>query len=181
MDLRVQKTLRDIRETFLSLCREKKIDKITVTELCERALINKATFYSHYENIDELIIELEDEYVKDTTGGIDFADLFFADPEQFLLKLWGEYRKNSNGILLLNGKRGWDLLNLMLEALRRSIYQVRPDIKNIVGIDMSLTYMIYGIAGVAPLHRNETLEERAKQAGRATAAILKEYGILSKL
>ena len=177
MDLRVQKTLRDIRAAFLSLAHEKKIDQITVKELCEHALINKATFYFHYKNIDELIIELEDEYVNQITGDIDFAELFFSDTEQFLMRLWQSYRKNPNWVLLLNGHRSWHLLNLLLETLRRSIYQARPGIKNISGIDIALTYMIYGVAAVAPLHRGETIEERAKQAGRATAAVLREFGL----
>ena len=177
MDLRIIKTIRQIREAFISLCLEKKIEKITVKELCERALINKATFYAHYENIDELRIELEDEYIKEIIGGIDFADLFFTDTEEFLLRMWRSYRKNTNSAFLLNGPRGWELLQLMLEAMRRSIYQARPNIKNVEGIDIALTYMIYGIAGVAPLHRKETVEERAKQAGRATAAVLRGFGI----
>ena len=178
MDLRVQKTLRDIRSAFTSLCKEKKLDKITVKELCERALINKATFYAHYENLEELVIELEDEYISEITGNIDFADLFFSDTEQFLLKLWASYQKNPNGLLLLQGRRSWNLLQLLLDAMRRSLYQARPDVADTPGIDMALTYMIYGIAAVAPLHRKETLEARAKEAGRATAAILREYGII---
>jgi AcrR family transcriptional regulator len=176
--LRKIKTLRGIREAFVSLCKEKKVDKITVKELCERALINKATFYAHYENIDGLIIEFEDEYVKNITGKIDFAGLFFTDPEQFLLKLWQSYRDAPNGVFLLSGRRGWDLLGLLLEALCRSIYRARPDIKQVEGIDIALTYMICGFSGVAPLHRKETVEERAKQAGRATLAVLREFGLL---
>lgn len=55
MDLRIQKTLREIRRAFLSLAAEKPLERITVKELCDRALINKATFYSHYDNLDLLI------------------------------------------------------------------------------------------------------------------------------
>ena len=177
MDLRKQKTLRGIREAFISISKEKRIDKITVKELCERALINKATFYAHYDNIEELIIEFEDEFIKDITGEIDFAELFFTNPEQFLLRMWQSYRNNPNGVFLLSGQRGRYVLTLLLEALRRSIYQARPDIKKTEGIDIALTYMIYGLSGVAPLHRNVTVEERAKQTGRATVAVLREFGL----
>lgn len=178
MDLRVQKTLREIREAFASLSHEKSIDKITVKELCERALINKATFYSHYDNMNDLIEEIEDEFVKQLVGDINYADLFFINPEEFILKLWQSFRNNPNGALLLAGRRGWDLLNIVLESLRRSLYQVRPDIKDIHGIDIVLTYVINGFSGIATKHRHETLEERAKQAGRATTAVLREFGLL---
>ena len=178
MDLRVKKSLRGIRNAFAELCKETSIDKITVKALCERALINKATFYAHYENLDELIIEVEDEYIRNITGNIDFAGLFFTDTEQFLLKLWASYQKNPNGYFLLQGRRGLRMLKLLLDALRRSIYDARPDMANTPSVDMALTYMIYGIAAIAPLHRQESLEDRAKQAGRATAAVLREYGLM---
>jgi len=177
MDLRIQKTLRNIREAFIGLAKEKPMDDITVKELCERALINKATFYLHYENLNELIVMLEDEYVKDITGEIDFAELFYTDPEQFLLKLWQSYRVNPNGAFLMRGRRGWDLMNLLIESLRRSIEQAHPDIKNIPGADIALTFCVYGVSSVGPRYRKLSLEERAKQAGRAIAAVLQEFEV----
>ena len=177
MDLRVQKTLRNIRTVFIELVNEKPIDNITVKELCERALINKATFYLHYENMGELIATFEDEFVNEISGEIDYAALFFTDPEAFLMKLWQSYQTKSYGAVLLQGKRGWELLSLLIEALRRSIYQTCPEIKEIKGADMALTFCIYGFSGVGPLHRNESLEDRAKQSGRAITVILKEFGL----
>ena len=175
MDLRIQKTLRNIRAAFIELAKEKPIDNITVKELCERALINKATFYLHYENLGELIAILEDEYVKEITGEIDFADLFYTDPEQFLLKMWQAYQQNANSVIMMKDRRGWNLLNRLLEALRRSLEQVRSDVKDIPGADIALTFCIYGLSSVGPRYRDMPLEERAKQAGRAIAATLKEF------
>ena len=177
MDLRIKKTLRSIRESFIELAKEKPIDSITVKELCERAMINKATFYLHYENMDELIKMLEDEFVNDITGKLDFADLFYTDPEQFLLRLWQSYQKNANSAYLMRGRRGFDILNLLLESLRRSVEHARPEIRNIPGADMALTFCIYGIANVGPRYRSMSLEERARQTGRAITAILKEFGL----
>ena len=178
MDLRIKKTLRNIRESFIDLAKEKPVDDITVKELCERAMINKATFYLHYENMDELIKMLEDEFVQEITGKLDFADLFYTDPEQFLLKLWQSYRDNANSAYLMRGRRGFDILNLLLEALRRSVESARPEIRNIPGADMALTFCVYGIASVGPRYRKLSLEERARQTGRAITAILKEFELL---
>ncbi|MDR1093180.1 MAG: TetR/AcrR family transcriptional regulator [Clostridiales bacterium] len=177
MDLRIQKTLREIRAAFAELSRARPIEKITVKELCAKALINKATFYFHYKNIGELIEEIEDEFVEKLTGGIDYADLFFTDPEQFILRLWRAFREMPDARLLMNGRRGFDLLGILYESLRRSIYKERPEIKSIDGMDVGLTYMLSGLFAVAPKHRALPVEERAKQAGRATAAVLREYGL----
>ena len=54
MDLRIQKTRNSIINAFLELRSRKPIEKITVTELAELAVINKATFYKHYKDIYDL-------------------------------------------------------------------------------------------------------------------------------
>lgn len=55
------KTRQTIRETFLSLYREKDISKITVTEVCKAAGINRSTFYTYYEDVYALQSSLEEE------------------------------------------------------------------------------------------------------------------------
>ena len=46
-DLRVKKTITGIKTAFEALICEKEYDRITVKELCDRAQVNKKTFY-HY-------------------------------------------------------------------------------------------------------------------------------------
>lgn len=60
-DRRVKYTKQAIRESFLELLQEKPIDKISVTEICKRADINRGTFYSHYTDPYDLRQQLEQE------------------------------------------------------------------------------------------------------------------------
>ena len=53
MDKRIVKTREAIFSAFLDLAAQKDINKISVVELCEKADINKSTFYLHYKSIDE--------------------------------------------------------------------------------------------------------------------------------
>lgn len=57
-DLRVTKTLEAIDTTFRTMVLEKGFAAITVKELCERARINKKTFYRYYETLDDLMAEV---------------------------------------------------------------------------------------------------------------------------
>ena len=57
-DLRIQKTIAAIKESFEALIREKEYNEITVTELCQRAKINKKTFYHYYPTLDDLLDEM---------------------------------------------------------------------------------------------------------------------------
>ena len=60
-DLRVVKTIQGIKGAFEELICEKDYEKITVKELCDRAKINKKTFYHYYETLDALLAELQAE------------------------------------------------------------------------------------------------------------------------
>lgn len=48
MDLRIEKTYLSLHNTFTTLLEEKHFEDITVNELCERAMIRRATFYKHF-------------------------------------------------------------------------------------------------------------------------------------
>lgn len=54
-DLRVIRTQRSIYEAFFALLREKNFDEITVQDIADRALINRNTFYLHYQDKRELL------------------------------------------------------------------------------------------------------------------------------
>jgi AcrR family transcriptional regulator len=58
-DPRVQKTIESIKDAFHDLILEKDYEKIAVKELCERARINKKTFYTYYETLDALLLEMQ--------------------------------------------------------------------------------------------------------------------------
>ena len=58
-DLRVVKTIEGIKTAFEDLICEKDYERITVKEICDRARINKKTFYHYYETLDALLAELQ--------------------------------------------------------------------------------------------------------------------------
>ena len=51
IDRRTKYTLDVIKDTVLKLSEKKEINKITVTEICKIADINRATFYKYYRDI----------------------------------------------------------------------------------------------------------------------------------
>lgn len=46
-----------MNEALLLLLEKKDYDFITVKEICEKAGVNRTTFYLHYETIDDLLVE----------------------------------------------------------------------------------------------------------------------------
>lgn len=50
-------TARRMDEALISLLSEKDFQYVTIKEICERADVNRSTFYLHYENIGDLLLE----------------------------------------------------------------------------------------------------------------------------
>ncbi len=59
MDRRVRKTKEILKTSLISLMKDKDYRSITVTDLTEKADINRGTFYLHYMDIYELLAEIE--------------------------------------------------------------------------------------------------------------------------
>ncbi len=60
-DRRTAKSKDAIRACFLSLLKQKKLNKITVAEICRMADIGRGTFYLHYTDVYDLYGQIEDE------------------------------------------------------------------------------------------------------------------------
>ena len=58
---RTRLTKRLLRESLLELLQEKPVDHITVKELCERAELNRSTFYAYYTDVSALYEEMGNE------------------------------------------------------------------------------------------------------------------------
>ncbi len=54
LDLRVQKTYKALTEACMKLLDKKPFDSITVNEICEEAMVRRATFYKHFADKYEL-------------------------------------------------------------------------------------------------------------------------------
>lgn len=65
MDRRVRKTKEILKNNLILLMKDKSIDSITVTELCEKADINRGTFYLHYKDVFQMLEEIEQELFKE--------------------------------------------------------------------------------------------------------------------
>lgn len=80
-DLRVRRTLTAVRKAFNDLVLTRNYSEISITDLTDKAGINRKTFYLHYSSLDDLVSEIEEEMSKEILANI------------------GEYAKNLN----LNG------------------------------------------------------------------------------
>lgn len=81
-DRRVRRTKKAVREALLRLMQDKQVAEITTTELCKEADVNRNTFYAHYSAPEEVLTEIEEEFLEELslmfretyeTGGVTLA------------------------------------------------------------------------------------------------------------
>lgn len=68
-------------KALLELLDRKDLEYISVKEICDKAGVNRSTFYLHYENIGDLLEE-SIQYVID-----DFVSIFKNNPQSFISKM----------------------------------------------------------------------------------------------
>jgi len=62
-DLRIRRTEKFLQEAMIELVIEKGFDAITVGDIAERAMINRATFYRHYQDKYDLVEKIFEETI----------------------------------------------------------------------------------------------------------------------
>lgn len=78
-----------IRESFLELLKEKDISKITVTDIVNKADLNRSTFYAHYMDVRAITEEMENEVIDkmiEILKKFEFKN-FFNNPTPLLLEV----------------------------------------------------------------------------------------------
>ena len=65
MDRRITKSKKALRDALIALMEERGFDGFTVNDLCERADLNRGTFYNHFRDKECLLAALEDEVMDD--------------------------------------------------------------------------------------------------------------------
>ncbi|SHE70809.1 transcriptional regulator, TetR family [Atopostipes suicloacalis DSM 15692] len=63
IDRRIRKSKEAIRTALVKLLTHKNLENITITEIAKEADINRKTFYNNYENIFQVIEEIENDIV----------------------------------------------------------------------------------------------------------------------
>ena len=122
-DRRILRTRAAIKEAFFSLLETKPIEKITVRELCDRADINRSSFYDHYLDYPDFLDAMEREYAEELLA--QFDELFVREgyPEVTMRKLLHLIRHSREAELLLSNVSSHNALRIFEESLKERAFQ----------------------------------------------------------
>ena len=65
MDARIEKTKRKIKDALFAILEKKAIADVTISEICQKAKVNRNTFYAHYATPEKVLEEIANEYISE--------------------------------------------------------------------------------------------------------------------
>lgn len=141
-DLRVQRTKKLLKDKFKEMFIETDYEKITVKNLCEKAMVNRRTFYLHYESIDDILNEVLSEMAQEFLEYTKDYD-HFENPER-IVKDYFLFTSSSPLFEKLNNNINYNYLREIINSRVRNIG--KDNFKSVYKLDdfkakMVMTYL----------------------------------------
>ena len=149
-DRRILRTLRMIDEAMVELLEEKPIGEIGVTELCERADINRNTFYCHYNTPQDVLNHLEESIMAQIRNGLSPSADSVEATETTLLVLKGNPRMAK---ILLSDHVGSHFSDALFQASTSRNLQIASRQSSKLSRDYQLMLSDFSNAGGAAIVR----------------------------
>lgn len=145
MDRRIERTYNSVKIAFLKIREEKPLEKISVKEIVESAGIHKATFYSHFHDVEALSEYMENEIIDKC-----FEEI--SEPRDVLLNVSGFVDVLGKGMvkhlkeikILFSGSRTPRFTEIVEQRLDNIIAETFPDYELTLYEKMKRIFLIEG-------------------------------------
>ena len=155
-DLRIIKTKKILFDTLIKLMKQKNFERIKISDICEEALINRSTFYSHYEDKYDLLMDLFEEHKLTLLKELNvnenksFSKKYLMDLLSILINHIDENKEIYNAILVNN--RNGILIDFLIDATERDFLQrIKNDNKVVISnipIDTIVKFYAGGLINI---------------------------------
>lgn len=135
-DLRVIKTRQNLQTALLTLLEEKPLEKISISELCREAKVNRGTFYLHFQDVPELF----EMYFKEITTDLKKAyyepfhltNNHIADLKPHMVRIFHHVKKFDSFYSIVFNRKAplmyyYNLFDIIRDYLRLSIEEITQD------------------------------------------------------
>ncbi|MCC0638426.1 MULTISPECIES: TetR/AcrR family transcriptional regulator [unclassified Clostridioides] len=190
VDRRTIRTKKMIRSALAELIDEKGFNNISVTDLTQRADINRGTFYLHYVDKYDLLEKIENEIIQEIeeeTKHLDSVNMMNMDasnePLPFMVKLFEYFRKNSVIIKSILGPKGDPTFERKIKKFIEINLFEKQKLKNfnideaIISEEYFIQYILSADLGVIQYW----LEKNMKESPDEMALILARMSLLGPL
>ena len=170
---------RFIRQAFFELLREKTFEKITVTDIVNRADINRSTFYAHYADVRGLMEENQNEFVERALSVVkemDFLELI-RSPVPFLKKLI-EIANENRELYTIVGKTMLTMsqlekIKVILVEKALNLPEIPEEIRSQKNFRIRLHFFVGGIINVYQQYLIGNLDATSEEIVEEIAVLIK--------
>lgn len=131
-----------IRESTFRLLKNKNITEITVSDIVREANINRGTFYNHYNNPTEILIEIKDELMSSLSEGLQLS-VQEKTINGFLSVVGEHFKKNEDMYRCIVGSIPMTLIDHVKQEFIKQLSSLNFGIDN-----LAIHFLINGIAGI---------------------------------
>lgn len=133
-DLRILKTKRNLYDGLLLMMKDKPFEEIKVTDICNKALTNRSTFYDHFSDKYELLSSLMQDLEKTLSEKFKIKDEIYGTKEFYMdiIELLLEHITENSEIYSSIAKNNNNSIaaDIMFDTLVKSIEKHLKTIKN---------------------------------------------------
>ena len=133
-DLRIRGTYKLLSESLLDLLSENKFEDISVTDICEKAMIHRTTFYKHFEDKYQLlkfcVKEFQINFSKENNFDYKFNNLtdYYINTMKNILEFITSPKNKSQFVALLKNNRN-SIQTIFHETIVEDVILKLEDVK----------------------------------------------------
>jgi AcrR family transcriptional regulator len=173
LDRRVKYTKMVIKDSLLELLKQEPINKITVTQVCELADINRGTFYKYYLDTYDLLDQIESELFQELLLEIDQLKYTgIDDMEDFITRLFESIKKKQNICkIIFSGNGNKEIIQKLFYIVHDKVIEDWKN-KNKMMDEKTLDYMFSFLANGSISVIQKWIETGCKEKPRELSKIL---------
>lgn len=164
-DLRIIKTINGLYDALIFLLKEKTFEEIKVSDICKKALINRSTFYAHFQDKYELFASLIDDLKESLNSELKNIENNLSVKEYYIemIKVFIDHIEGKEDIyrsIMINNKNSI-IMDMIYDTINEDINERLND--SSVPNDIASAYYLGGVVNVGMLwlrnDKNYTKEE----------------------
>ena len=129
VDARILRSRQLLQEAMIALIGEHGYDQITVQDLCTRATLNRSTFYLHYKDKYDLLIQTIQSVMDELRNCVMLAPLLVTpnEPLPGIVQMLEHFARHATFYTVMLGEEGFQRFDYSMMKIMREAYSARLD------------------------------------------------------
>ena len=174
VDVRIVKSKESLMSALIGLMGKKKLEELTISEICQEADVNRNTFYSHYSSVRELFEEMNGKYMEALFASAKVFDEPNDSTIKNLVNVLDKMKEKGNLTkIIFSESNSIKHLNTLLQILFPTSIINNLKIENL-SLDECHAFLIGGITSLILRWIENDFQESPKNFGRKIFNFIEE-------